>query len=336
MPHILAIPALAASLITSSAATTAVEPPIVPQSPNIEAIAPNLSDPSTEIIDIDSDQSQRYTLPVTVEGAGPFNFMIDTGSQATAVTHQINGTFNGGLGLTPYGTATLVGMASSRPVDVVEVEEMTFGNHTVSDILSPVLDRRHVGADGIIGLDALQDLRVLIDFREETIAVQDVSNLRRATRGFEIIVNARRQLGQLLITEAWVEGVKATVIIDTGAQGTTGNSALRERLRTKRAMEVTSMDVNGVQLVGDLSYIRALNVGGITIKNVGIAFADPPAFEALGLKDQPVISLGMQQLAVFDRIAIDFTNQRVLFDVPRDVARALRRQKQRNFNALAQ
>lgn len=333
MTYLWALPALSASLMGSSTATTtAVEPPITPVTPDIEAIAPNLTDPDTEIIDIEEDRTNRYTVPVTIEGAGPFDFMIDTGSQATAVTHQINE----GLQLTPFGTATLVGMASRRPVDVVEVDTMTFGNHTVRDLLSPVLDARHVGADGILGLDSLQDFRVLIDFREETIAVQDVSTLRNDRSGFEIIVRARQELGQLLITDATVEGVRATVIIDTGAQGSIGNLALQERLRNMRAQEVTTTDVNGVDLIGELSYVRSLSIEGLSLRNVPLAFADAPAFEALGLKDTPVISLGMQHLRMFDRVAIDFSNQRILFDVPREVARDLRRQRGRNFNALSQ
>jgi predicted aspartyl protease len=331
MTYLWALPALSASLIGSSAATTAVEPPITPVTPDVEAIAPNLADPETQIIDIEQDRTNRYTVPVTIDGAGPFDFMIDTGSQATAVTHQINE----GLQLTPYGTATLIGMASSRPVDVVEIGSVSFGNHTVRDILSPVLDARHVGADGILGLDSLQDFRVLIDFREETIAVQDVSTLRNDRSGFEIIVRARQELGQLLITDATIEGVQATVIIDTGAQGSLGNLALQERLRNMRAQEVTTTDVNGVDLVGELSYVRSLTIEGLSLRNVPLAFADAPAFEALGLQDTPVISLGMQHLRMFDRVAIDFANQRILFDVPRDVARALRRQRNRSFNALS-
>ena len=330
MTYLWALPALAASLVGSSAATTAVEPPITPVTPDIGAVAPNLTDPQTEIIEIDEDRTNRFTVPVTIEGSGPFDFMIDTGSQATAVTHQINE----GLQLTPFGRATLVGMASRRPVDVVEVDSVSFGNHTVRDLVSPVLDARHVGADGILGLDSLQDFRVLIDFREETIAVQDVSTLRNHRSGFEIIVRARRELGQLLITNARIEGVEATVIIDTGAQGSLGNLALQRRIRTKRAQEVTTTDVNGVELIGQLSYVRSLNIEGLTLQNVPLAFADAPAFEALGLQDTPVLSLGMQHLKMFDRVAIDFSNQRILFDVPRDVARALRRQRTRGYNAI--
>jgi hypothetical protein len=35
----------------------------------------------------------------------------------------------------------------------------------------------------------------------------------------------------------------------------------------------------------------------------------------------------MQHLALFDRVAIDFGRQRILFDVPADLARALREAK---------
>ena len=104
-----------------------------------------------------------------------------------------------------------------------------------------MLAREHVGADGIIGLDALQDFRVLIDFRKQTIAIDDAET-RKPGGGFEIIVRARQKLGQLLITDALVEGVRATVIIDTGAQASLANTALRDRIRAKRAQEVITTD----------------------------------------------------------------------------------------------
>jgi predicted aspartyl protease len=342
LPAVAALAANPGLLETSTAATAVVEvepptaPATAPPAAPDPAIAPNLADPATQVLELADDRQNRYTVPVMVEGAGPFNFMIDTGSQATAVTHQINGEINDGRGLTSLGTATLVGMASRRAVEIVEVDSMSFGSHTVRDIVSPVLDRQHVGADGILGLDSLQDFRVLIDFREETIALQDVTSSRDSRRGFEIVVRADDRLGQMLITDAHVEGVRTTVIIDTGAQASLGNIALQERLRAKRAQEVTATDVNGVELTGEISTVRALNIGGMALTNVPLTFADSPAFEALGLHDQPVIALGMQHLKLFDRVAIDFANRRVLFDVPRDYARRLRRSilRSRGFNAV--
>jgi predicted aspartyl protease len=255
--------------------------------------------------------------------------MIDTGSQATAVTREINAT----LGLRPAGTATLVGMASRRAVELVEVARLDIGSHTITDFAAPVLERAHVGADGIVGLDSLQDFRVMIDFREQTIALEDMRGREPGRRGFEIVVRARQKLGQLLITDAIVEGVHATVIIDTGAQASLANNALRERIRTQRASEVTTTDVNGVDLIGQMSLMRTLTIEGLSLTNVPLTFADTPAFEALGLTDTPALSLGMQHLALFDRVAIDFANRRVMFDVPADIARAMRQNRARGFNA---
>lgn len=307
-----------ARIILAVAALVAAHP-IAGENPDRVEPVGGLVDPAAETLALEQERNRRLTLPVLVEGAGPFAFMIDTGSQATAVTHEIRTIAN----LPAAGRATLVGMASRREVDLVDVARIDFGSNSYTNFAAPVLSREHVGADGIIGLDALQDFRVLIDFRKQTIAVEAADKKAR-TGGFEIVVRARTKLGQLLITDATVEGVRATVIIDTGAQASLGNMALREKIRAKRAEDVTTTDVNGVDIVGQLAIVRTLNIEGMALTDVPLTFADTPAFDALGLHDQPTLSLGMQHLALFDRVAIDFGRQRILFDVPADIARALR------------
>lgn len=282
-----------------------------------QSVAPNLSNPETEVLELDKDRARRFTIPVTIDGSGPYDFMIDTGSQATAVTHEINQH----LQLEPLGMATLVGMASRRQVELVELDSLEVGNQVIHNVHAPVLYRNHVGADGIIGLDSLQDFRVMIDFRKETITVEDVTK-KSSRRGFEIVVRARSKLGQLLITNADIDGVRTTVIIDTGAQASLGNMALREKIRARRQKEVETTDVNGVSLLGQLSYARKLTIQDIVFTDVPITYADAPAFEALGLKDKPVLSLGMSHLRLFDRVAIDFSKQRIMFDLPRSVRRS--------------
>lgn len=282
----------------------------------------SLVEPAAEVLALGQERYRRLTLPVMVDGSGPFAFMIDTGSQATAITQEVRTA----LGLAPVGTAVLVGMASRREVELVDVSRIEFGTSSFTNFAAPVLAREHVGADGIIGLDALQDFRVLIDFRAQTIAVEDARTKLRSN-GFEIIVRARQKLGQLLITDALVEGVRATVIIDTGAQSSLGNTALQNRIRAKRAAEVISTDVNGVDMIGQLAFVRSLTIAGLSLTNVPLTFADTPAFDALGLTDQPVLALGMQHLALFDRVAIDFAQRRIAFDVPRDIVRAIREAK---------
>ncbi len=285
-----------------------------------EAIAPVLSDPLTDVLALQEQRDRRLTLPVMIDGQGPFNFMIDTGSQATAVAREINAV----LALPPAGRANLLGMASIRPVDLVTIERLDVGKHYVEGLSAPVLERENIGADGIIGLDSLQDFRVLIDFREPSIALQDMRAKRGKRDGFEIIVRARQQSGQLLITNALVEGISTTVIIDTGAQASLANPALRDKLRRKREAEVITTDVNGVDLVGHMALVRSLKIEALRLNNIPLTFADSPVFAALGLSDTPVLALGMQHLRLFDRVAIDFANSRILFDLPRDVTAAQR------------
>ncbi len=309
---------LTAGLLAASLPASA-GPDAVPSPPARATTTAGIVDPSAETLALGEERNSRLTVPVRVEGTGPFAFMIDTGSQATAVTREIRDI----AGLAPAGTATLVGMASRRQVELASVGRIEFGANSYTNFAAPVLEREHVGADGIIGLDALQDFRVLLDFRKQTISVEDASTKDRRG-GFEIIVRARSRLGQLLITDAIVEGVRATVIIDTGAQASLGNVALREKIRARRAQEVITTDVNGVGILSELAVVRTLTIEGLSLTDVPLTFADAPAFAALGLNDEPVLSLGMQHLALFDRVAIDFGRKRIAFDVPADVARAIR------------
>ncbi len=316
MSHIIWTALASVGLVTAALPMTQVIEEQRPRTPIPTApLLPDLTDPRTAILPLEEDENLRYTIPVKIDGVGPYNFMIDTGSQATAVTDRVTR----GVILPSLGEATVVGMASRQVVNLVELDRFEMADRTLHNISAPVLQRRHVGADGIIGLDALQDFRVLIDFRDETIAVADAQD-SASRRGFEIVVRARNRLGQLLITDALIEGVRATVIIDTGAQASMGNLALQKRIRAKRAQEVKTTDVNGASIMGDLSYARSLQFQGLEISNVPITFADTPAFKALGLQDRPVLSLGMQHLRLFDRIAIDFEKKRILFDLPSDVA----------------
>jgi predicted aspartyl protease len=284
------------------------------------AIATSLSDQLTDIVLLQERVDRRLTVKVNINGSGPFDFMVDTGSEATALASEVNS----GLALPPAGRANLQGMASIRPVDLVSISRLDIGKHMVADIAAPLLERANIGADGIIGLDTLQDFRVVLDFREPSIALQDMRTTPNTARGFEIVVRARQKSGQLLMTNALVDGIKTTVIIDTGAQMSLANLVLRDKLQRRRETEVVTRDVNGVDLIGQLSVVRMMQIASLQLNNVPLAFADSPVFAALGLNDRPVLALGMQHLRLFDRVAIDFSNKRVLFDLPRNVSAARR------------
>jgi predicted aspartyl protease len=277
------------------------------------AQAPTPEDPVVEVLNIDRERYQRMTVPVTIQGQGPFDFMIDTGAQATVLSRDLADQ----LRLFDRGTATLIGMASSELVETTPVDGFTLGSRSFYIRRAPLLERAHIGdADGILGLDSLQNQRVLLDFDKRQISVADASELG-GNRGYEIVVKARELLGQLIITSARLDGVRVAVIVDTGAQGSVGNMALLDRLRRNRRLDDNVMtDVNGNTLGGVVRVGRELELGRGSLQNIPILFADSRPFQSLGLADEPALILGMSELRAFRRVAIDFKTQRVLFDLP--------------------
>lgn len=267
---------------------------------------------ATDIIKVTTDRYDRLTVPVRIGDNGPYDFLIDTGSERTVLARGLAER----LGLVPSGTATLVGMAGSLAVDLVEVEEVKLGRRSFYDVSAPLLDGHHIGADGIIGLDGLRNQRVLIDFRKNLIAVNDAKVLG-GNRGFEIIVTARRKSGQMIITNALVDGIKTDVVIDTGADSSVGNMALMRQLTKRRKSEPTVLySVTGQRIDAEIMLARRVTIDRLDMIDLPLAFVDAPPFARLGLADKPAMMLGMNQLRAFNRVAIDFPSRKVLFDLP--------------------
>lgn len=301
----LAIASLTISWATASPAQTIA-------AAQIESAAP-VAEAQTEILQMQDERYRRMTIPVTINGQGPFRFLIDTGAQATVLSH----TLADQLQLVGRETATLIGMSSTRQIQTTRVPELTFGSRSRFDTLAALVEGDNIGgADGILGLDSLQEHRVLLDFanRQIEIAILDTEIDRR---DYDIIVRARRAGDQLIIARAELNGVRTAVIVDTGAQGSIANEELARRLRRATdGGEAEMTDINGVQQTSVVRIARTLDLGRAQLSNFPITFADSPTFAALGLADEPAMILGMHELRAFERVAIDFPSRRVLFDLP--------------------
>ena len=267
---------------------------------------------TTDIIKTVGDGHDRLTVPVRIGKNGPYDFLIDTGAERTVLARGLAER----LGLVPTGRATLIGVAGSLAVDLVDVAEVRLGSRSFYDLSAPLLEGSHIGADGIIGLDGLRNRRVLIDFKRNLMAVDDARELG-GNRGFEIIVRARLRGDQLIMTNALVDGIKTDVVIDTGAQSTIGNRALQRAMARRRAPERTSLiSVTGQEIPADLLFAHRVSIGSLDFRELAMIFADAPPFERLNLSEKPALLLGMAQLRAFERVAIDFQERKILFDLP--------------------
>ncbi len=264
-----------------------------------------------DIVAARTDRHERMTVLVRIADQ-PFRFLIDTGAQNTVLSKAVAAQ----LALPLGRRARLIGVAGTQMVDTVEVEQIDLGRRSFYGIIAPLLEGGDIGADGIVGLDSLQDQRVLLDFRKKLMAIGDAKALG-GNRGYEIVVTARRRSGQLIMTDAMIDGVMTDVVIDTGAETSIGNRALQRALSRRRQPEQTTLySVTGQQIVADLGFARSLEIGDMRLQNVQIAYADAPPFEALDLAKRPAVLLGMRDLRSFDRVAIDFSTRKVMFDLP--------------------
>jgi predicted aspartyl protease len=261
-----------------------------------------------------ADAHARMTVDVAIHGIGPYRFLIDTGSQRTVVSTALAGA----LGLVQGPQVRVMGIAGTHDVATAQVDSIDIGPRSFYDLTVPLLEGGNMGADGILGTDSLQHERVLFDFVRNTIQIGSPRQLG-GRRGFEIVVQARQKSGRLILTDATIDGVRIDVVIDTGASGSVGNLALQRALarksRPRDVLRGTVTSVTGHDLPVELGVANKLELAGITVTNVLVAYADAPAFGELKLDKRPAIFLGMRELRVFKRVAIDFSTRKVLLDI---------------------
>jgi predicted aspartyl protease len=278
----------------------------------IPATAAMSSADATEVIRTRVDDQHRMTVPVHIGAQGPFHFVIDTGSQTTVLSTGLAAQ----LAIRPTHTARIIGIGGTGTVETARVDQLLLGRRTFSDLQVALLEQQFIGSDGIVGIDSLQRQRVLLDFGKNRLTVGDARSTG-GNSGFEIVVTARRRRGQLIMTDALIDGVRVDVIIDTGADTSVGNRALQKAMTRRQTSEqVTLIDVTGQSITADIGYPRKLAIGGIDITNLLVAYTDAPVFDVLDLNRRPALMLGMRELRLFKRIAVDFNTRKVYFDTP--------------------
>lgn len=309
---------LAAPALTGATPAPADPPVPAASTPPGEVVAPPVTVvPFIEPFDLDA--SRRMAVKVMVGGQGPFSFLVDTGAERTVIARELAER----LGLTPGAKLRLATIGGSSMVQSYRIAALQMQKLHLASVEAPAFFGRHIGAAGLIGVDMLEERRVLIDFRKESMQVLETR--RRAPSLIKdddaIVVTARNSAGRLILSDARLNGKRIDVIVDTGAQTSVGNMALKKLVAEKRANRFpftpAILDaVTGEAVSATQTAIKRIVINGMDVNDLPVSFADSQAFRALGLHDRPAILLGMDSLSLFDRVEIDFPNKRVVFDLP--------------------
>jgi predicted aspartyl protease len=302
-------------LAGSAEASAPRKPPAVPPA-KMPPLPPAVIDNTLAIggEDINARKvNTRMTVEVRVNGQGPYRFLVDSGADSSVVGMRIAQQLQ-----LPAGTPVILnGMTASSLVNRVRVDELSLGQSTLHDLELPALQETDLGGEGMLGIDALVQQRLMMDFEKRLIKVEDARRPAVMLDG-EIVVVARRQRGQLILTEVGVASQKVEAVIDTGSEITIGNLALRDKLirgNRDKFVTVAVTGVTGTTVELQLARIGEVRLGSITLRNVAIAFAQVPPFEVFGLAHEPALLLGTDLLEVFRRVSLDFRSRKVRFQL---------------------
>ena len=254
-----------------------------------------------------ADRAGRIHASVTINGAGPYRFILDTGANTSALAPHVAAE----LGLLGAAVTQMQvhGVTGSALLSAIRVESLRAGDVQLPPMNLPVLPGPVLGgADGILGINGLQSTRIEVDFERDRVVIIP-STGRRAQQGV-LVVPARLRKGGLLLVKGKVGKVPVQVIVDTGAEHTLGNMALRTAL-LERARYDDEIDVTVLGATTDVSagtYFRApkITIGEADLVDLPVTFGDLHVFEIWGLTETPALVIGMDMLGMLRQFVVDY------------------------------
>ncbi len=284
------------------------EPAAVPTPP-----APPLSREQSLLFALPTtrDHIGRVVVQATVNGKGPFRFIVDTGATHSTITPDLVHA----LGLTPSETSTVLlnGITGTTQVSAVMLDKLQTGDLIIDGLLAPVVwTPIMAGADGIFGAAGLTDKSLSVDFQRNRVEIS--GGVQAAVRAQALRIHATRVTHGLMVLPLQVGRVRALAVIDTGSERTLGNLALRDALNERRrggaVAQVTSVYGATAQVEsGEIWRAPTIMIDSLRINDVEVVYGDFHVFKVWDMQDKPAMIIGMDVLGTVGSLGIDFKNQ---------------------------
>lgn len=301
----LAAPAMA----TLPPPAQAVEPAVHPTAEDV------LPDAAPTVIPTHGDAFEHVIAMVTLNGQGPFRFMVDTGANTSCVSAALAER----LALPQGRKLSVHTIVGRRERSSVVIDRLEVGDRVRTKVEAPVFNMVGFAIDGVLGIDWLKGQRLVFGFKGKTL---EITNSRRETsREGRVVVPARRKSGQLTIVDADLSGDRISAMIDSGSQFSIGNKVLRRLIERQDptvgqgAIPVGMISIAGEPFQGHQLNLPFVRLGGLTLGNVPVVFTELPVFKLWDLHDKPTMMLGIDLLTQFTTVSLDFGRSAVRFDL---------------------
>jgi len=225
------------------------------------------------------------------------------------------------VGLTPTRQSLVHGITGSAVMPLVVVKELRAGALLYKDRGVAILPNAvFAGVDGILGIDCLQHARIDIDFAGDRVTIG--RSVKSAARD-RYVVRAKVRHRGLLLVPARVGKVRVQAIIDTGAERSLGNVALRKSLALseRKGFDGDATNVVGAtaQVAEGYSFVAPTIDfgGGAYVGNLTVTFGDFHVFKIWSLLDEPALVVGMDVLGTLPELTIDYPRREIQLKILR-------------------
>lgn len=229
------------------------------------AVSASFADvPGSSVVPFHFVRGFAVVVPVTVNGSGPYEFMLDTGATISAVDRELAKD----LALRVDARGTVTTLVEHVPVSLVEACRISFGPLTEPSVEVMVRDLnglRHIDPEirGVLGQNALDHADFLLDYRHKLVEFDTDGELERTLGGHHIplrreVLKDSPQFGNLAV-EARIATDSVQVmdfLLDSGSAslvlfGGPGNLSGGQSLVTDAVGHQQMAELHQAQLVID-------------------------------------------------------------------------------------
>jgi predicted aspartyl protease len=256
------------------------------------------------------DHIGRIVAPVTIDGH-LFRFVVDTGASHSTVSPSLVQA----LGLVTDNETQIIvnGVTGTANAPSVVIGSLRVGDLKIGPLRLPVVwAPLMAGQDGILGVAGLNIACLSVDFEQNRVAI--FGSATRPTRDY-VRVPAKKLKSGLITVNASVGGVRAVAVIDTGAQRSLGNLALRDALSRRRGREEPASEPTDVYgstsevVRGEMRGSPMISLGDVRIADVSLVYGEFHIFDVWKMNDKPALIVGMDVLGSVNAFRIDFRTQ---------------------------
>lgn len=265
-----------------------------------------------------SPVNSQIGVSVTLNGSGPYEFLLDTGSQVTILEPSLAKT----LPVRSAGKLDLVSGVRDAQVELVRLDQVQIGPYTVQQVAAAVQSLAQIQIEnsavrGILGEDFLSHFDLLIDRAHHILCLDQTMQMRQGLRGEHVVMRPggewESSTSQPILVPVRLSDPRTKDVVLRLDSGTNLPMLYENRLQTAPWAQMHDA-MRGHVTGGALEYFVAMPpqdvwIGSRLIQNV--RFATP-------VRNQENIAIshedGLLPTALFRRVFISYSNHFVIFD----------------------